>query len=37
MEAAGNAGMVGLHFRNVDTLKQELSSLGVEIVTLDNM
>nr|XP_010912826.1 flavin mononucleotide hydrolase 1, chloroplatic [Elaeis guineensis] len=37
VEAAGNAGMVGLHFRNVDTLKQELSSLGVEMVTLDSM
>ncbi|KAG1331321.1 putative Haloacid dehalogenase-like hydrolase superfamily protein isoform 2 [Cocos nucifera] len=37
VEAAVNAGMFGLHFRNAHTLEQELSSLGVEVVTLDNL
>ncbi|KAJ6824739.1 uncharacterized protein M6B38_380105 [Iris pallida] len=31
VEAARNAGMVGLHFRNADSLKQDLFQLGIEL------
>ncbi|CAL9081173.1 unnamed protein product [Musa acuminata var. zebrina] len=31
VEAAKDAGMIGLHFRNADALKQDLISLGIEI------
>ncbi|KAL0921268.1 hypothetical protein M5K25_008325 [Dendrobium thyrsiflorum] len=36
VEAAVNAGMVGIHFKNSDSLKQDLSSLGVVLEVLNN-
>ncbi|KAH7670959.1 Soluble epoxide hydrolase protein [Dioscorea alata] len=36
VEAAKNAGMVGLQFKNADTLKEDLSLLGIGLVTQDN-
>ncbi|URD77050.1 haloacid dehalogenase-like hydrolase [Musa troglodytarum] len=36
VEAAKDAGMIGLHFRNADALKQDLISLGIEITISEN-
>ncbi|WOL04142.1 hypothetical protein Cni_G12863 [Canna indica] len=36
VEAARDAGMIGLHFKNSETLKQDLSSLGIELATAEN-
>ncbi|XP_042379476.1 flavin mononucleotide hydrolase 1, chloroplatic-like isoform X1 [Zingiber officinale] len=33
IEAAKDAGMIGLHFRNAETLKEDLISLGIEVTT----
>nr|CAD1819965.1 unnamed protein product [Ananas comosus var. bracteatus] len=33
VEAAINVGMVGLHFKSSDSLKQDLALLGIEVVT----
>ncbi|PKA66131.1 hypothetical protein AXF42_Ash018421 [Apostasia shenzhenica] len=34
VEAAKDAGMIGIHFRDADSLKQDLSSLGIELAVL---
>ncbi|XP_072981644.1 flavin mononucleotide hydrolase 1, chloroplatic [Typha angustifolia] len=36
VEAATQAGMVGLQFKNAESLKQDLSSLGVELVSVED-
>ncbi|KAK8937752.1 hypothetical protein KSP40_PGU012427 [Platanthera guangdongensis] len=36
VEAAVNAGMVGIHFKNSDSLKQDLSLVGVELAVLNS-
>lgn len=33
IEVAKDAGMIGLHFRNAETLKEDLTSLGIEVTT----
>ncbi|XP_074582802.1 flavin mononucleotide hydrolase 1, chloroplatic isoform X2 [Curcuma longa] len=37
IEAAKDAGMIGLHFRNAETLKEDLTSLGIELLLMERV